>query len=171
MPIYVLARMLIKATAWRTSYVHCPRSNAPSYITFSSSSVTHYHACHRSVFDFLHPFYGWSLRVICRRWHAFLTSAQPVQAQLARFEAHGHLYSALVSEARRDERSRIRHVQALRLGRPFRFSEIKDELAITPSLTTKANAVQEYCLCQAHVAYLRGIAHQSNTIPLYNIKD
>lgn len=121
------------------------------------------------IFDFLHPFYGWSLRIISRRWNAFLASERAIQAQLAKFEAHGSLYSALRPNAQRVERSRIRHIQALRLGRPFTFCEVKDQLAIPLGLTTKDRAVQEYGICKSTIAYLRGAQHQSSTIVLHDI--
>lgn len=87
------------------------------------------------IFDFLHPFYVWSLRAICKRWNALLSSERVVQAQLARLEMHGPADTALQPcLSRRTVQARLRHTQALRLGRPFTYYEIKDDLGSISTL-------------------------------------
>jgi len=131
------------------------------------------------VLDYLHPFDAWTLRTICKRWNVYLRGHFVVRAQVARLDVHDpadsgrQLQSSLQDDRPYDEflRRRLRHVQSLRLGRPFTFSEIEDELAITLDHHGKGSALQECSLRGKYIAYLKGEARHSKTVVLYSIRE
>jgi hypothetical protein len=109
------------------------------------------------IFDFLHPYDVWSERLVSRRWNATLSSDNFVRAALNRFETHNPADSALdpESHASSSHMLALRHVLALRNGRPFSYVNYKDQFVFKPDSTPVGHQLQ---LKGKHIAYLRGNA-------------
>jgi hypothetical protein len=107
------------------------------------------------LFDFFHPFDVWSKRVICRRWNNVLSSDTFTHAALNRFATHDPADSALDPGTQSTEKLALRHIQALRNGRPFSYVNISDNFAFLPTSHPVAHQLR---LKGKHIAYLRGDA-------------
>lgn len=98
-----------------------------------------------------------------------------MSAQFARLDSHDPADSGLRMATkfelgdREVMRKRLRHAQALRLGRPFTYAEIEDELSITLDHCTKGSALQECSLRGRNLAYLQGKRNESHTVVLRDI--
>jgi hypothetical protein len=115
------------------------------------------------LFDFSHPFDVWSKRVICRRWNTVLSSDAFTHAALNRFATHDPADSALDPRTQSTENLALRHIQALRNGRPFSYVNISDKFAFLPTSHPVAHQLR---LKGKHIAYLRGNAEtrESTTV-------
>jgi len=109
------------------------------------------------IFDFLHPYDTWSKRLVCRRWNEVLSSDNFTQTALNRFETHDPSDSALDPEdhASSSHMLQIRHILALRNGRPFSYVNYRDRFAFYPDSHFVARQLR---LKGKHIAYLRGNA-------------
>ena len=87
------------------------------------------------IFDFLHPYDVWSKRIICRRWNTVLSSDNFTRTALNRFETHDPEDSAVSPEnlASSSHMLAQRHIQALRIGRPFSYVNYGDQFAFLPN--------------------------------------
>lgn len=109
------------------------------------------------IFDYVHPYDVWSKRLVCRRWNSVLSSPKVMHAAISRFATHDPKDSALDPNASvaDDMDGALRHVLALRLGRPFSSLSIKDSIAIDPLSQPKPN-IPRFQLKGSYIAYLRG---------------
>ena len=107
------------------------------------------------LFDFLHPYDVWSKRRICRRWNNILSSDNFTRTALNRFETHDPEDSAVSPEnlASSSHMLAQRHIQALRIGRPFSYVNYGDRFAFLPDSYPIADQLR---LKGKHIAYLRG---------------
>jgi hypothetical protein len=101
--------------------------------------------------------------VICRRWNTVLSSDVFTHAALNRFATHDPADSALDPGTQSTENLALRHIQALRNGRPFSYVNISDKFAFLPTSHPVAHQLR---LKGKHIAYLRGNAEtrESTTV-------
>jgi hypothetical protein len=109
------------------------------------------------IFDYLHPYDVWSKRLISRRWNDVLSSDKFTGTALSRFETHDPADSALDPEthASSSHMLQIRHMLALRNGRPFSYVNYKGRFAFKPDTSPVGHQLQ---LKGKHIAYLWGNA-------------
>jgi hypothetical protein len=117
------------------------------------------------VFGFLHPFEVWAKRVICRRWNDVLSSDVFTKAAIVSFATHDPEDSALDLRTctNASPSLALRHITALRNGRPFSCVYFDDEFAFLPNRYPIAHQLR---LKGKRIAYLRGDAEtgQGNTV-------
>ncbi|KAM0722995.1 hypothetical protein Q7P37_001193 [Cladosporium fusiforme] len=114
------------------------------------------------IFDYLHPFDVWSKRLVNRQWNKTLSSDSVFRAARARMADHDPTDCGLPPTPELDLSpiDEIRHIQSLRLGRPFSSTLIQENLAFAihdcrlPTFELKGR----------HIAYLHGTPGQSNTV-------
>ncbi|KAF2725074.1 hypothetical protein K431DRAFT_309734 [Polychaeton citri CBS 116435] len=102
------------------------------------------------VFGYLSLFEAWRLRLVCRRWNQVLSSTCVQSAALARWQTHGPEALPLPL-ATWSTPARIRHIQAIRLGRPF-YTTTWEHIVSTPVFKLRHEKI---ALCGAHTAYIR----------------
>ena len=80
------------------------------------------------IFDYLHILSPWSLQLVGRRWRKVLYSEDFLRATLCRWDTHDPSDSfRSVDDISRDSiQDRIRHMQAIRLGKPFLVTTLDD---------------------------------------------
>jgi len=122
------------------------------------------------VFDFLHPYDVWSKRLICRRWNDILSSDNFTRTALNRFDTHDPADSALdpKTQASSSHMLALRHILALRNGRPFSYVNYGDQFAFLPNSHPIAHRLQ---LKGKHIAYLRGNpdTREGNTVVIRDL--
>ena len=74
----------------------------------------------------------WRLRLVNRQWNTTLRSELLTETALAQWETHDSSDCGRSAESRANDtqETRIRNMQAVRLGRPFTFTDIADNVAL-----------------------------------------
>ncbi|KAI6897823.1 hypothetical protein KC334_g10083 [Hortaea werneckii] len=94
----------------------------------------------------------WRLRQVCRRWRDVLSQETVVKASLARFDTHHEDDSAGPSNPSIEQK--IRHMQAIRTGKPFSYVRFKDRPS--SSSPTNPEAFCSMAALQRHrIVYVR----------------
>lgn len=94
----------------------------------------------------------WRLRQVCRRWRDVLSHETVVKASLARFDTHREDDSAGPSNPNVEQK--IRHMHAIRTGKPFSYVRFKDRPS--SSRPTNPDAFCSMVALRKHrIAYVR----------------
>jgi len=125
------------------------------------------------IFTHLDAFDVWRLRSVSKRWLSLLTSAPVVRAALSRWDTHHESDSARSRQETASDslESKVRHVQAFRLGRPF-SSVIVGATGGYSRLTNMTGApkkIESLRLQGHHIAWTED-RHGDRAIILHNLR-
>ncbi|WPH02038.1 Hypothetical protein R9X50_00489300 [Acrodontium crateriforme] len=103
------------------------------------------------IMEYLPMFCVWDLRLVSRRWQKVLASSMATRAALRRWDTHDPSDSA--GPTSNDTlTSRVRHMQAMRLGRPFFVLRLDKDTTVT---VDEGLDVRAMCLKGSRLAYIR----------------
>lgn len=108
------------------------------------------------VFTHLPLFAVWTLQCICRRWRTVLNSDGFLEAAVARWDRiHDPRDSALRAGDIVGVEGRVRHMQAMRLGRPFTAAIERRESVPSPLAGTHQAGLSNVALKGRFIAFVR----------------
>ncbi|KAH9826901.1 F-box domain cyclin-like protein [Teratosphaeria destructans] len=98
---------------------------------------------------------AWTLQLVCRRWRRVLGSEQTLKASIARWDTiHHPSDSAVPDPASHPLETRVRHLQAVRLGRPSQVAFYPDVGVELPKTTQRACGLKTVALKREFMAYV-----------------
>ncbi|KAF2764960.1 hypothetical protein EJ03DRAFT_355331 [Teratosphaeria nubilosa] len=113
---------------------------------------------------------AWTLQLVCRRWRRVLGSEQILKASIARWDLiHHPSDSAVQDPAGHALEARVRHMQAVRLARPFRVAFIQDVNVEVSKATQQACGLNTVALKREYIAYIPKYEAGSPNVVLRNL--